>query len=78
MPLPPIPTQIAGQVKISSKDTPNLKKRPAPAKTVVMESHAPDWTSDAEEDLSAAEVALEKIKATADQLRLVMSAARTS
>ena len=62
MPLPPIPTQIAGQVKISSKDTPNLKKRPAPAKTVVMESHAPDWTSDAEEDLSAAEVALEKIK----------------
>jgi len=62
MPLPPIPTQIAGQVKISSKDTPNLKKRPAPAKTVVMESHAPDWTTDAEEDLSAAEVALEKIK----------------
>ena len=62
MPLPPIPTQIAGQVKISSKDTPNLKKRPAPAKTVVMESHAPDWATDAEEDLSAAEVALEKIK----------------
>jgi PhoH-like ATPase len=62
MPLPPIPTQIAGQVKISSKDTPNLKKRPAPAKTVVMESHTPDWTTDAEEDLSAAEVALEKIK----------------
>ncbi|MGV0980927.1 MAG: PhoH family protein [Polynucleobacter sp.] len=62
MPLPPIPTQIAGQVKISSKDTPNLKKRPAPAKTVVMESHAPDWATDAQEDLSAAEVALEKIK----------------
>ena len=62
MPLPPIPTQIAGQVKISSKDTPNLKKRPAPAKTVVMESHAPDWAIDTEEDLSAAEVALEKIK----------------
>jgi len=62
MPLPPIPTQIAGQVKISSKDTPNLKKRPAPAKTVVMESHTPDWATDAEEDLSAAEVALEKIK----------------
>ncbi|AGG33962.1 MAG: PhoH family protein [Polynucleobacter sp.] len=62
MPLPPIPTQIAGQVKISSKDTPNLKKRPAPAKTVAMESHAPDWATDAEEDLSAAEVALEKIK----------------
>jgi PhoH-like ATPase len=62
MPLPPIPTQIAGQVKISSKDTPNLKKRPAPAKTVVMESHTPDWATDVEEDLSAAEVALEKIK----------------
>jgi PhoH-like ATPase len=62
MPLPPIPTQIAGQVKISSKDTPNLKKRPAPAKTVVMESHAPDWATDADEDLSAAEVVLEKIK----------------
>jgi PhoH-like ATPase len=62
MPLPPIPTQIAGQVKINSKDTPNLKKRPAPAKTVVMESHAPDWTTDAEEDLSDAEVVLEKIK----------------
>ncbi|MBU3597596.1 PhoH family protein [Polynucleobacter bastaniensis] len=62
MPLPPIPTQIAGQVKISSKDTPNLNKRPAPAKTVVMESHAPDWATDADEDLSAAEVVLEKIK----------------
>jgi PhoH-like ATPase len=62
MPLPPIPTQIAGQVKISSKDTPNLKKRPAPAKTVVMDSHASDWATDVEEDLSAAEIALEKIK----------------
>jgi PhoH-like ATPase len=62
MPLPPIPTQIAGQVKISSKDTPNLNKRPAPAITVVMESHAPDWATDADEDLSAAEVVLEKIK----------------
>jgi len=62
MPLPPIPTQIAGQVNISSKDTPNLKKRPAPAKTVVMDSHSLDWATDVEEDLSAAEVALEKIK----------------
>ena len=61
MPLPPIPTQIADQVKLSRKDTPDLKKRPAPAKPVVVE--AIDWTSDAEEDLSAAEVALEKIKA---------------
>ena len=61
MPLPPIPTQIADQVKLSRKDTPDLKKRPAQAKLVVVE--AVDWTNDAEEDLSAAEVALEKIKA---------------
>ena len=61
MPLPPIPTQIADQVKLSRKDTPDLKKRPAPAKPVVVE--AIDWTTDMEEDLSAAEVALEKIKA---------------
>ena len=61
MPLPPIPTQIADQVKLSRKDTPDLKKRPALAKPVVVE--AVDWTNDAEEDLSAAEVALEKIKA---------------
>jgi PhoH-like ATPase len=62
MPLPPIPTQIAGQVKISTKDTPDLKKRPAPAKPVVMESHTANWASDTEEDLSDAELALEKIK----------------
>ena len=61
MPLPPIPTQIADQVKLSRKDTPDLKKRPAPAKPVVVE--ASDWTNDVDEDLSAAEVALEKIKA---------------
>jgi len=60
MPLPPIPTQIADQVKLSRKDTPDLKKRPAPAKPVVMETS--DWTHEAEEDLSEAEVALEKIK----------------
>lgn len=62
MPLPPIPTQIAGQVKISNKDTPDLKKRPAPAKPVAMETHATEWLADTEEDLSEAEVALEKIK----------------
>ena len=60
MPLPPIPTQIADQVKLSRKDTPDLKKRPAPAKPVVIE--AVDWTNDVEEDLTEAEVALEKIK----------------
>ncbi|QWE18156.1 PhoH family protein [Polynucleobacter corsicus] len=75
MPLPPIPTQIADQVKISSKDTPNLKKRPAPAKTVVMESHVPDWATDVEEDLSAAEVALEKIKS--DHNPVVVRSARS-
>jgi PhoH-like ATPase len=62
MPLPPIPTQIAGQVSISAKDTPNLKKRPAPAKPVVMENHEPNWATDDEDNLSAAEIALEKIK----------------
>jgi len=61
MPLPPIPTQIADQVKLNRKDAPDLKKRPATAKPVVMETS--DWASDPEEDLSAAEVALEKIKA---------------
>jgi len=61
MPLPPIPTQIADQLKLGRNDTPDLNKRPAPAKPVVAESV--DWASDAEEDLSAAEVALEKIKA---------------
>ena len=67
MPLPPIPTQIADQVKLSRKDTPDLKKRPAQAKPVVVE--AVDWTNDAEEDLSAAEVALEKIKADHRSIR---------
>jgi PhoH-like ATPase len=67
MPLPPIPTQIADQVKLSRKDTPDLKKRPAQAKPVVME--AVDWTNDADEDLSAAEVALEKIKADRNPIR---------
>ncbi len=67
MPLPPIPTQIADQVKLSRKDTPDLKKRPAPAKPVVMETS--DWANDAEEDLSAAEVALEKIKADREPAR---------
>jgi len=61
MPLPPIPTQIADQVKLNRKDAPDLKKRPATAKQVVMETS--DWANDLEEDLSAAEVALEKIKA---------------
>lgn len=67
MPLPPIPTQIADQVKLSRKDTPDLKKRPASAKSVVVESA--DWVNDAEEDLSTAEIALEKIKADRGSIR---------
>jgi PhoH-like ATPase len=67
MPLPPIPTQIADQVKLSRKDMPDLKKRPASAKPVVVESA--DWVNDAEEDLSAAEIALEKIKADRGSIR---------
>ncbi|QWD66676.1 PhoH family protein [Polynucleobacter sp. MWH-Aus1W21] len=67
MPLPPIPTQIADQVKLSRKDTPDLKKRPAPAKPVVVE--AIDWTNDADEDLTEAEVALEKIKLDRSPIR---------
>ena len=67
MPLPPIPTQIADQVKLSRKDTPDLKKRPAPAKPVVVE--AVDWTNDVEEDLTEAEVALEKIKLDRSPIR---------
>ena len=62
MPLPPIPTQIADHVKLSRKDTPDLKKRPTQAKPVVMETLAHKWTNAIEEDLSAAELALEKIK----------------
>jgi PhoH-like ATPase len=67
MPLPPIPTQIADQVKLSRKDTPDLKKRPTQAKPVVVE--ASNWTNEAEEDLSAAEVALEKIKMDRSPIR---------
>lgn len=67
MPLPPIPTQIADQVKLSRKDTPDLKKRLAPAKPVAVETV--DWTNDAEEDLTEAEVALEKIKSDRSPVR---------
>ncbi|ABP33648.1 PhoH family protein [Polynucleobacter asymbioticus] len=73
MPLPPIPTQIADQVKLSRKDTPDLKKRPSQAKPVVVE--ASNWTNDAEEDLSAAEVALEKIKMDRSPTRNAQKAA---
>ncbi|WP_108469409.1 PhoH family protein [Polynucleobacter difficilis] len=73
MPLPPSPTQIADQVKLDRKDTPDLKKRPAPMKVVEVDSlineitavpsESAEWTEEAPADLSAAEVALERIKA---------------
>ena len=73
MPLPPSPTQIADQVKLSRKDAPDLKKRPVPMKVVEVDSlineitavpsETAEWAEEAPADLSAAEVALERIKA---------------
>jgi PhoH-like ATPase len=73
MPLPPSPTQIADQVKLDRKETPDLKNRPAPMKVVEVDSlineitaipsETAEWTEEAPADLSAAEVALERIKA---------------
>ena len=73
MPLPPSPTQIADQVKLDRKETPDLKKRPAPMKVVEVDSlineitavpsETAEWAEEAPADLSAAEVALERIKA---------------
>jgi PhoH-like ATPase len=73
MPLPPSPTQIADQVKLDRKETPDLKKRPAPMKVVEIDSlineitavpsETAEWAEEAPADLSAAEVALERIKA---------------
>jgi PhoH-like ATPase len=73
MPLPPSPTQIADQVKLNRKDAPDLKKRPTPIKVVEVDSllneisavpsETANWAEEAPADLSAAEVALERIKA---------------
>jgi len=73
MPLPPSPTQIADQVKLDRKETPDLKKRPTPMKVVEVDSlineitavpsETAEWAEEAPADLSAAEVALERIKA---------------
>jgi PhoH-like ATPase len=73
MPLPPSPSQIADQVKLDRKETPDLKKRPAPMKVVEVDSlineitavpsETAEWAEEAPADLSAAEVALERIKA---------------
>jgi len=67
MPLPPLPTQIADQVNLSRQKTPDLKNPPKKVKKVL----TPSWTQDVEpiidmdDDLSAAEAALEQIKTIA-------------
>ena len=61
MPLPPLPTQIADQVKLNRKETPDLKQRPAPvAKNMIdtlldlqvdLETLSPaDWANSAQVD----------------------------
>ncbi len=65
MPLPPLPTQIADQVNLSRQKQPELKNPPKKLKKVVS---APVWAEEEDEkvgiqqDLSAAEAALERIK----------------
>ena len=67
MPLPPLPTQIADQVNLSRQKTPDLKNPPKKVKKV----QAPIWAEEVEpnidmdDDLSAAEAALEQIKTIA-------------
>ncbi|MBM3348853.1 MAG: PhoH family protein [Betaproteobacteria bacterium] len=67
MPLPPLPTQIADQVNLSRQKTPDLKNPPKKVKKVL----TPSWTQEVEpiidmdDDLSAAEAALEQIKTIA-------------
>jgi len=67
MPLPPLPTQIADQVNLSRQKTPDLKNPPKKVKKAL----APSWAEEVEpnidmnDDLSAAEAALEQIKTIA-------------
>ncbi len=67
MPLPPLPTQIADQVNLSRQKTPDLKNPPKKMKKTV----TPNWAQEVEsnidmnDDLSAAEAALEQIKTIA-------------
>ena len=67
MPLPPLPTQIADQVNLSRQKMPDLKNPPKKVK----KAQAPSWTEEVEpnidmdDDLSAAEAALEQIKTIA-------------
>ena len=64
MPLPPLPTQIADQINLSRQKTPDLKNPPKKMKKAL----APSWAQEVEanvdidDDLSAAEAALEQIK----------------
>lgn len=67
MPLPPLPTQIADQINLSRQKTPDLKNPPKKMKKAL----APSWAQevkvsvDIDDDLSAAEAALEQIKTIA-------------
>ena len=67
MPLPPMPTQIADQINLSRQKTPDLKNPPKKMKKAL----APSWAQEVEanidedDDLSAAEAALEQIKTIA-------------
>jgi len=67
MPLPPLPTQIADQINLSRQKTPDLKNPPKKMKKAL----APSWALEVEanidedDDLSAAEAALEQIKTIA-------------
>jgi len=67
MPLPPLPTQIADQINLSRQKTPDLKNPPKKMKKAL----APSWAQEVEanvdidDDLSAAEAALEQIKTIA-------------
>jgi PhoH-like ATPase len=67
MPLPPLPTQIADQINLSRQKTPDLKNPPKKMKKAL----APSWAQEVEanvdidDDLSAAETALEQIKTIA-------------
>ena len=68
MPLPPLPTQIADQVNLSHQKQPDLKNPPKKVKKLANSSvwvENGDVVEEVEQDLSAAEEALERIKTDA-------------
>ena len=67
MPLPPLPTQIADQINLSRQKTPDLKNPPKKMKKALAPSLAQEVEAnvDIDDDLSAAEAALEQIKTIA-------------